>query len=206
MRALGPGPPRKQGLWEGCAGRKGVTPSRAGRRLHPGPGCGEFYCHGDKEAVGGAQEREGASSTAFSSFLRCELHSQISPSLPLHGAHNIRPRHTHCPARPGPQTPHLVPLPAACPAAGHLLWAFTVPSVLWPPRQGNRCEGQVQTHAQDMLTVEQSAVAACGCPLGPAACGPGTGGGVKPASCGSSLTWACVSPSRNVGDLRRPDH
>lgn len=132
MRAPGPGPPRKQGLWEGCAGRKGVTPSRVGRQLHPGPGCGGLYCHGDKEAVGGAQEREGASNTAFSSFLRCELHSQISPSLPLHGAHNIRPRHTHCPARPGPQTPHLVPLPAACPAAGHLLWAFTVPSVLWP--------------------------------------------------------------------------
>lgn len=132
----------------------------------------------------------------FSSFLRCGLHSQTTPFLRLHGAHSIRPRHTHCPARPRPQTSpralRLVLQLAAC--SGHSL-----PPLFRGPKTGRR-EGQGPTHARDMLTVEQSAVTAGGCPLGPA------GGGERPASCAGALTRACVSPSRNMGDLRRPDH
>lgn len=176
MGALGPGPPRKQGLWGGWAGRKGVTPSRVG--------------------WGVPRSGRGTAIQPFSSFLRCGLHSQTTPFLRLHGAHSIRPRHTHCPARPRPQTSpralRLVLQLAAC--SGHSL-----PPLFRGPKTGRR-EGQGPTHARDMLTVEQSAVTAGGCPLGPA------GGGERPASCAGALTRACVSPSRNMGDLRRPDH
>lgn len=188
----------KSGLRVSCLGlgEYGGPWSRATKEAGAVGGLGRAEGgHPQQGGVGGAQEREGDSNTAFF-LLRCGLHSQTTPFLRLHGTHSIRPRHTHCPARPRPQTSpralRLVLQLAAC--SGHSL-----PPLFRGPKTGRR-EGQGPTHARDMLTVEQSAVTAGGCPLGPA------GGGERPASCAGALTRACVSPSRNMGDLRRPDH